>query len=470
MSIYVYKNNSLIDEVAILTSETGIERAYLHAGSAASVVGLAKAKAAMVEQGWQCVPVTYLGRPTLEVRGFGKQDKLCKFLADQQITNGVSRHFPTPDQEISLSDKFRKRSLQASGMFYLVGDTNFFLYGLKEAHWEEMLAGIAYAVGTSSIAGFGRNDQSDLQIKDVSRRMLRHAMQKSVQLPEDSAIANIAEEHPKKGLDSTVETLRRYPSEIFCAFTGLAGLMVASAALRHKVLIKPPAHYDPRAIRDMRFEGWCDVGLGTVTMASTALGGLITEKHRDPDEPAPTDMVGKVWEWVREKPLRLTGYGLMISTLCHAGSTYKAWRNAHHTGDLKRLESVPYRAAFIGANLIAEFLMAISSKGHGEGVKSDSSVDESCFAIAADLISRQPPSAQAGLVEYMADYLGRPEVFGGEKAEIVKQLNEQLRGLQVNPWGGGRTIPEAPTSGSENKSWQHRLNQPTASPDQGFYI
>lgn len=435
MTLYVYPDGSPIDQLAVITTEKGGKRAYIRAQAEAEPATLQDIKNDLAGQGWQCIPVTYHGKPALEVRDFRDENKLCERMSAKQWAKGEPKRLPTPEEEYSRADWIKKRSLQASGIFYTGGDLSFLMYGLKEARWEDAAAALAYGAGTWSLVGFGRNDQSDIQIKDLSRRMVNYMQKHEMTLPKNCSLLQIANDHEKGLLGKTEDVFRRFPSEMFCAFTALAGCFVAASAFRHKAMGKPRIGADATEIRKMRQEGWLDVGLGTTTTVSSIVGGAITEKKRDPDEP-PAKGLGQVWEWVQEKPLRVTGYGLMVSTLFHAASTVLALKEAHRTGDAKRKASVPFRAAFVASNLIAEFLMAISSKGHGEGVRNDESVEKSMVAIAAELIAKEPPKMHEELIAHMTRFLGAPNVLGGRNDEIEMDLRHELARTLKNPWSG----------------------------------
>ena len=50
--------------------------------------------------------------------------------------------------------------------------------------------------------------------------------------------------------------------------------------------------------------------------------------------------LNQVFEWIQEKPLRVAGYGYMVSTLCHAGSTAVAYYDAKKRGEAQLNDTV----------------------------------------------------------------------------------------------------------------------------------
>lgn len=412
-------------------------RAYIHARENTSQDTLNTIICKLQEAGMQCIPYSYDGNPALEVRGFKNESRLVASLQDKKWVSGEARIQNTTDDHVSFADKLKKNTLQASGIFYLLGDACYATYGYKKGHWEDMLAGLFYLCGSSSLVGYGQNDLADLQIKDIAKKIESEVDRQGAALPDNCSLRSITNDYNKGLLSNTNELLRRYPSETMNTFFGLAGACIAASAFRHHIL--HPSGLDAKAIRENTRAGWMDVGLGTMTMAAGAVSALVKEKARDPDDPLPTTVVGKVKDFIQHKPLSVAGMGYIISTLCHAASTRENIKTARRTGDMTVMKSVPYRAAFVGLNIVAEVLMAFSSKGHGEGVVSDVSVDESALAITADLIARQPREMQEHLIEYMAGFLGKQEVLAMKNEEIIAKLHMQVETMHNNPWAHALT-------------------------------
>lgn len=467
MDLYRFSHPSHIDEVSVVTPEDGSQRAYLHAANKVEPVKLDDIKEKLVLNGWQCIPASFEGKPTLEVRGFKNASELLDTLQQYECTSGkAQKQSPPPEPKKSLWQRFTDNTLQKSGYLYLVGDAAYMTYGYKGARKLDVLAGVFYLLGSTSLMLFGKNDKADLQIHDLSKEMLKHTL--NANAPASCSLATITQDHNKGMLDQANEFMRRYPSEMMNSAFGLAGMCIAASAMRHNVLTEP---HSGHSRFKHKMEGWLDVGLGSMTTISGAISTLVKEKKRDPDEPKHTGIQG-IMEWIQEKPLRVAGYGYIASTLCHAGSTTIAMLEAKKNGDQQKLQSVPFRAAFVGASLIAEFLMSISSKGHGEGVTSDASVEDSMVNIAAELILKQPKELQEAQMHHMLNFLEHPSVLAEKRAVVEQKLREQMAALQNNPWlcmhnrspqlSEGITIPalaqtqrEAPLA-----NWQQKVKLP----------
>jgi hypothetical protein len=110
---------------------------------------------------------------------------------------------------------------------------------------------------------------------------------------------------------------------------------------------------------------------------------------------------------------------------------------AHKAG--KEFEAFPvyhtiYRLMFVVMNLIAETGMLFTSKGHGDGVRSDTTLDKTATSMVASLIHRQPVEMRDELVQKMAMELSNAKAIAEPVAKVEKMIREQLANLDKNPW------------------------------------
>jgi hypothetical protein len=431
LTIYRYASPSPIDSITFRKTENGSVRAYVHAGNGFDSKNAAEALQSMREQHYTCTAFLFEGKPMLEVRNFGKERDLLETL--KPYLSGEPKVAQEKPDKLTWLDWFKKRTLQLSGITYLVGDYGFMKYNYKEADKLGMTGAFCYFLGTLALVGYGRNDQSDLQVRDLSKDLERFLCKQGVPAPKESALHHAVEEKDKTWLESAHEFGKKYPSELFNSITALAGMFVAASAYKGKISAIPKIGMDAKAIREMRHEGWMDFGLGTITAISGIFATLVKEKNPDPDEP-PKKGLSWLWQKIQQHPLAIAGGGYSIATLCHAGSTWKAYKEAKRVNDLERLSSVPGRALFVAMALTSEGLLAISSKGHGEGVVSDNSVDHTALAIAADFIARQPAHAQQDLIKATTQFLGEAKHLAMKNEEVARILTQQVQAMRNNPW------------------------------------
>lgn len=436
MGIYHYKDGSLIDEVQILSNDSGGLRAYLHARDDATTEQLAQVKTRLNTMGWKTVPVLHEGKPMLEVRGFKKREHAeAEFVNNGWVVPPPSVQ-ETDNDRRSTQEKISNGTLKLAGVSYLVGDAAFMVYARSKYNHPSQMdrtsrffnkmdigAGLGYALGSLSLLFFGSRDQSQNTIETASRKVIHYAQKEKIAVDDDTPLDQAA--YTERSFVGKIRyVLAKYPSETLNSiYIGVGALLGTAAAYR---AVKSHQANDIKHFKD---ELW-DVGLGAVTAASALAGLAIKEKKPEEGKEKPTGVLGKSWAWVQEKPLRATGLGFMAATVLHAKGTYNKWKDHD---PLTRKNAIP-RGIFVGTNLLSEVLLMLSSKGHGTGVKPDDSIDTTVIAATADLIARQPADKREALVDQFAGYLASYDVLGGHAADHAAQLRHQLQGRDRNPW------------------------------------
>lgn len=474
MAIYHYRSPSLLDEVSVVTNENGGRRAYLHASENASAEALAALRQELKLLGWKSVPTVHEGKPVLEVRGFTKEQDFLQQALSHAWVSAELKKTPIENDKRDFRTRLESATLKATGIAYNVGDVAFMSYTLAErgyykgklqqaqalpssqqgraasiASAEESVkgsklkigAGIGYALGGIILSTYASRDQSQHQIKLASQKLNHFFRTASVTPGDDSALKDATHED-KKGLFAKAHALlTHYPSEALNLVYIGVGALLAMSSIKQIRAGQKPHETALQAKERIREEKW-DIGLGAITATSALAGLTIPEKKPDEDQEKRTG-IGGIIDWVREKPLRATGYGFMLATAFHAKATYGKWRN----GAEEVKSTIKGRAGFVVMNVLAEVLMALSSKGHGVGLKSDESVDKTIISVAADMVLRQPAEKRDAMIGQLAGYLAGPTLVGGKPEDIQKELTSIVMLVGASPWGNGKPSPAPAFSG-----------------------
>lgn len=418
-------------------------RAYLFAADDAPSDVLRAKKQQIRALGWKCVPIVHEGKPALEVRGFKNADELTVALHRLGITGAVAGVTADEGDKRSRKDKLSNATLKLAGFSYLIGDGSYIWYRgaplIKD--WKhlakgfggprffgivDVVAGLGYMLGSLSLARYGSRDQSINTITAATQKIERFSRKEGLEISPETSLA-YTNEIPDRTIWGNVDHfIGKYPSEVFNSIYVGVGACITAAALYHGT--RPIANNlvgeELRNAIANRHSARIDVGLGMVT-ASSALTGLLLKETK----PLPGDEkrsgVGGVIDWIREKPLRATGIGYMIATGVHAVSTLQSKEPA---------KFLIGRWIFIVTNIFSEIMLALSSKGHGAGVKPDDSVDKSVIGATAELILRQPLEKREALIENMAGYMASREVLGVKAEKIAAELRSHINLLDNNPW------------------------------------
>jgi len=453
--------SSIIEKVTFVKGDDDGIRAYLQAREGTSHEQLAKISVDFNTAGYKNTATEYDGKSALEARGFLWKGKCTDLLIDKKLVAGEPVITESPEDKISFVGKVKKNSLFSSGLLYLLGDVNFIRYGIKGKSPLNIAGGAFYMAGTMLNLVFNRKSNADIKTHDIAQMMADHMNGLNIPLPEDAAISRIIDDK-NKGIIKTVDDwARRYPAELMHAGFAMAGACIAIAAfknynhstvsagqlenymalqVKNKVQFpKSEAAATAYLAKMHKVTNGLDIGLGTMTIASGLFAALVPEKAHDPDAPKKSG-VASWWEWMQEHPLSIAGTGLMMSTMCHAVSTGIEYR----IGNPDARSAIFSRGVFVATNLLAEFLIAISSKGHGAGVKNDPSIDNTAISMAAELIARHPSDKQPELVTYMSKFLGRPDVLAIDDHKAEELLKHAVEVMKKNPWALATTAPAVP--------------------------
>lgn len=532
MPVYQYKNTD-IDQVTVRRTEKGAARAYLHAGENADPTRLAAIKANFEAQGWICIPTEEDGKPALEVRGFKKDENLLRALSQGGFVQGRAEGRDLPEDKISLKDKWKKRTLEAAGYVYFAGDAAFTYYGYSGARWQNMAAGLFYFLGSLSLAVFGKAEHAEMEIRDASKDLQKFLQSRGMEVADGAAIQQSIRTENTSRTQKALNFCRKYPAEIMNSMFALAGLFIMSAAphdwkeareiddIANKAAklegFQEGAEVLRAQAKNTRRSGALDIGLGLMTLLSGLLSIFVKERAPDPNA-EPKKGAASVWAKVQEKPLKIAGFGYLISTLCHAASTTLSYRTAGELNEYagtalqkidgmipeklsqqdhkmqaaffedkpglgefrealvqgqtsfqKLKKSIPFRGIFVASNLGSELLMAASSKGHGVGVKSDPNVNHSLLASAADAIAASTTlKDRARNIAETAAFLAVPHYVGGNANKIEEELTRRIASWEKNPWARttvthrhAQNFDTEISLAQPGKSWEQRVSVPS---------
>ncbi|MDX2073693.1 MAG: hypothetical protein SFX19_04925 [Alphaproteobacteria bacterium] len=460
MTSYQFSSGSIIDSIVFKEADNGIPRAYLHAGTGATTDELAAVAHMLCEKGYMAIHSMREGKPALEVRGYLFERDIVNILGERGWTEGTPKIEKEKKPPRGWLQAIRDHSLPLASVSFILADIGFTMYGHKSKRPEDTAAGLSYMVGSTTMGLMGMHAQATAEIRHHAKKLLQYAKDHHLDTSNNLTLPIVTEDNKRSVTQKIIDTLQTYPAEIGNSFTALAGTLIAYAAWKYRV---KPNMAIPRAQMDESqytaySSGVKDMGLGLMTFTSGNIGAWVKEKKHDPDAP-PAEGLGKFWEWVQEKPLRVAGIGYMISTGFHTLSTWQEYHHARKINDRATLGALPGRMLFIGSTIVAEILLAISSKGHGDGVKSDPSTDESVLSLAAEMIVQQKPELQAELVDNIGGFLGRADVLGGKDTDIKERLAGHVEAMRRNPWlQAVETVKKQPLpSAEELPAWQAKV-------------
>lgn len=406
MSTYAYTAPSPISEVIVRRTDDRAPVALLAASDPAKAPAI---REALTKHGWQCVAVIDKGHDLLQVSGFQDDDALLGFLQSARFTQGVPtvREERAKAQEADGFQKFFDRySLQLAGVLNLIGDVALFRNGMVSKDNNKFAAGALYTAGGANLTLFGKGDPN-APVRDVSEQTAAFIQQEIGQLPHDSALNRVAEQRETGTVADAKRFLQKHPAQVtLVPYIGGAVAMLMSGIKHAKATGEKTRLYS---------------GVSSVFFKTASF--LIPESsHKNEDS---NENSGGLIGWIREKPLRLFGYGSFITDLLMSGDAYKDFSARRKGWQWIGLTSASY--------LMADIMVAISHKDPNAGALT-SEEQMRVEAMAAEAIHAAPEEARPALTEKVAGFLRRQPQMRGSSEMIQRHLRMQLEHLDQSAW------------------------------------
>ena len=323
-------------------------------------------------------------------------------------TAPVAPPVPAPAAQTGLRDFFKRNSLQVAGTLNLLGDAGFFMQGLKDiraahtkqqriAAYAEAIGGGLYSLGGANLVLFGNVDQR----KPVNEIIAKTAVFMTEQvgpLPKTTALGAL---HPSMQKTSTPSFFYRNTAQnTLTAYTLGAGALVVTGISRFRAKVP---------------EGGIMLGYGLASVGVKLASLLIPEKAKEDENEKPAT---GLMAWLKEKPLRIFGYGSIITDSLlakRAFDKYKAGVNS--TGPI----------ATAGSYILADSMMAISSKDKNNVTGTFSAEDQQHIeTLVAQTLAEQPKENQAALLQKVSKFLSKQSGMPRKPHDIAKGIIEHL--------------------------------------------
>ncbi len=309
------------------------------------------------------------------------------------------------ESEEKTHSHLRDISLKASGLAYLAGDASLFVSGRMAGRNKEANAGALYALGGVLCALFG-NPSADKQLKLLIRRLGDYLKKQGVEIPKSPTTVDMVK--PGGLLEHITTFLYKYPTQILNLMFAYGGTQLFQSGRKKN---KP----------------W-DAVAGVCVTAGGLAGLLITEGKSDSDHP-PHGAIAQAMDWIREKPLRLTGALYMANNVALTLSAYGERKDYFGARKDTKNKSYLFKFLTVACYLFANSMLTLSSKdnvGAGAREKSTDNAVSALADVSAKVIAAQHPELQEALVQNIAGYLSSQPEIKKTAPEIASLLHKKL--------------------------------------------
>jgi len=299
---------------------------------------------------------------------------------------------PAPAENPSF---LQRNSLRLAGILNLIGDVGLLGGGKKIRDNYKTIGGAFYTLGGLNLTLFGRVKPEE-KLQQVTEGTAEFIKEKTGHLPEGSILAN-ADTHKK----SHGFFYRNAAQNTLYAYTLGAAAMLGSGIKKYRA-----------------GEGKSALFYGISSLVFKLASLLIPEKS---DKEDLEKKKGGFINWIRQKPLRIFGYGSLVTDSLLGITAYKDYKRDPHNSDYR------WSAVTTITYLLADFLVANSNKDPSNArgkLKADE--QRRVETLAAEAIAREPVENQENLVQEVAAFLAaRPETTG-KAADIGQAIKNQI--------------------------------------------
>ena len=332
-------------------------------------------------------------------------------------------HENTPPHQSTFLER---NSLRIAGIANLVGDLGFVANGWQTKNPYKISGGLLYTLGGANLTWYGKVDK-ERTFRDVSERTAQFIEEHGGRLPDNCELLGTLHRDKTSGLGNIDQMLRRKPAKnTLTLYTAGAAALLGSGIHEYR-----------------HNEGAEGLYYGVTSLGIKLASLMIPEDMKH--QPQPQDKQQGFAAWIKEKPLRLYGYGSLITD---GILTWKAMREYRRN---PAKSDYAWTTISSGAYILADAMMAVSHKdpsnadGHFTAEETARMV-----ALTADAISREPKERQDELVKNVAAFLTEQPEIGGDKQAIEEAMRQHMNPPEhEKPWAQ-RTQQEPPPS-------QHRV-------------
>lgn len=521
MTVYYWDSDSSIKEIMVDHAQK-YPTAYIVASDKAPPSVYAKLPSLLKAQGMQTFADMHDGRPVLRVRDFQSDDRLINALKQNGIltTEPKKTEHDAPHKHAHGVDGLRQwvsaNSMAASGISYLLADALAFGSGFvrKDLNGRRdtaaMMQGALWGASSLMLALYGTRDPKR-QMDNLYHEIEEHFKENGIMMSDQEKHAlKMLKGNSERFYDRIVNFIYQHPVEINNNIQALGGLMLAQAGLNQKtrnwkadplIPSKKPNYLKIAAGLGVSIGMWGgmlvsedqEVSLSEKEKEQRFLDRLEGKEVADPRQVTfLEDPVG----WVKQKPLRLSGYGAMsnnilvfisawfmephnvnryfntvqaplatqveqdISTAMAAKDVEATEKAFARKNAFKALENeqknrrlgVAFDKGTPFPNLIANYLYSISPKDRRGTLKEDGYLDE-LYTMAANVFAHMPDDTLHKRVTQFATFMASHEEMKSTPDEIESAVLAKVANLKQNPWlmeeqdkgGEAHSVPENAT-------------------------
>lgn len=352
---------------------------------------------------------------------------------------------PTDD---SMNGTYERNKLRIAGTLNAIGDIGLLADGIGSKSVPFKLAGWFYTAGAAVAVLFGTVSKKR-QVKDLTERAAEFVQARSDEKPAELESSEILSQRDTGFFADMGRTLRRYSGQTMLGLYTLG----AGAMLTHGI----EGYKADKAAGKNLTEARGTIAYGIASLTVKALSFLTTEKAAHEKEISPDSPQG-LWGWFQEKPMRIFGYGSLVTDSLMGLRTYGKYKKSkeqallEHTPMPKGWKAISgsygWSALTTGSYLLSDGVIATSNKDAANAVgKLNSAEQAKIEAMMAETIARQPEEKQEKLAADAAEFMEKECMVCGPTEQLRTSLLSRVKQFSQKPaatWVESEHVTEKP--------------------------
>ena len=310
----------------------------------------------------------------------------------------------SPASDAKEPSLFERNKLRISAGFNLLGDVGLFVDGYNKGKAFRMVAGGFYTFGAGIAALFGSTNKKQ-QFKDLKLRTAEflHGLNESKNTQIQSA--KIIQKFEKADLLTKASTfLRRYAGQVMLGFYTLGAAVLFAGGVKD---------YHTEKGEDKPKIG--DIGAGGSSLIVKITSLLLPEKRVKKGESENKKEQSTV-DWLKEKPMRLFGYGSLLTEGFWAYRTYEDARDG---------EDWKWSATTTASYALSDIVIATANKDAANAAgQLNGTQREQLEEMIAETIAHQNADRRVDMTSQAVEFL-EGEVGVEAETTVIRQSLEQ---------------------------------------------
>lgn len=324
---------------------------------------------------------------------------------------------------VAASSLYEQNKLRIAGALNALGDVSLLYGAYKEKNPLRILAGILYTAGAAAITFFGSTSKEE-QVKDLTERAAEFIQARSGEKSPELESTQIMNARNTGFFAELGKSLRRHAGQVMLWFYTLgAGAMLANG------IVKLNKHREETPKDKHSFNDFSGVFLGGFSLLIKGVSLMMPERTQETSEEAKSKGEKGIVAWVKEKPMRLFGYGSLLTEGFWAWDTY---------ADYKKGNEWRWNATTTASYMLSDVVIANTNKDAANAVGKLNDAEQAKLEnMMAETIAVQPEEQREKLSGESAIFLKKEAIVNGS----VEQLRESILKRATKLWSERNNTP-----------------------------